>query len=248
MDNYFVDRENSPLDENGQYNFETIEAVNIPLMGKNLLDLIQGKEVQIPHYNFRTGHSESGDVLKLNQDQLIILEGIHGLNPGLLPVVPAGATYRLYISLLTQLNLDHQNRISTTDSRLIRRIVRDARERGYNAQQTIARWASVRIGEKKYIFPYQENADAMFNSALAYELSSLKLHAEPLLRQVPHGTAEYIEAKRLLTLLEWFLPTDVELIPDNSILREFLGQIKSERFQALEKKLGSTIQKAVQIY
>ena len=235
MDNYFVDRENTPLDENGQYNFETIDAVNIPLLGKNLLDLIQGKEVQIPHYNFKTGKSEPGDVLKLNQDQLIILEGIHGLNPGLLPVVPAGATFRLYVSLLTRLNLDHQNRISTTDSRLIRRIVRDARERGYNALQTISRWASVRFGEKNYIFPYQENADVMFNSALAYELSSLKLHAEPLLRQVPHGTPEYIEAKRLLTLLEWFLPTDVELIPDNSILREFLGKSNLKDFKLWKK-------------
>jgi uridine kinase len=162
-------------------------------------------------------------VVQLRPDQLIILEGIHGLNPRLLPDFPQERAYRIYVSCLTQLNLDRYNRISTTDTRLIRRIVRDARERGYSATETIARWESVRRGEKRYIFPYQENADEMFNSALVYELSALKPLVEPLLRQVPYGSPEHIEAKRLLSFMEWFLPIESDLIPDNSILREFIG-------------------------
>jgi len=154
---------------------------------------------------------------------LIILEGIHGLNPDLLPAALSERSFRIYASALTQLNLDRHNRVSTTDTRLIRRIVRDARERNYTAQQTIQRWESVRLGEQKHIFPFQENADSMFNSALVYELSALAPLAEPLLRQVPHGTPEFIEAKRLLALLEWFLPLESDLIPDNSIIREFIG-------------------------
>jgi len=169
------------------------------------------------------GVSRPGDVVRLEKDQIIILEGIHGLNPQLLPHIPAQQTFRIYISCLTQLNLDRHNRISTTDSRLIRRIVRDARERGYSAVDTIQRWESVQRGEKDHIFPYQERADEIFNSALVYELSALRSLAEPLLRQVPYGTDEYIEAKRLLAFLGWFKPIDVELIPDNSILREFVG-------------------------
>ncbi|MEI8131916.1 MAG: nucleoside kinase, partial [Leptolinea sp.] len=165
-----------------------------------------------------------GDVVQLQKDQIIILEGIHGLNPGLIPSIPQEKSYKIYISCLTQLNLDRHNRISTTDTRLLRRIVRDATERGYNAQQTIQRWDSVRQGEKLHIFPYQENADTIFNSALVYELSALKPLAEPLLRQVPFGVPEYIEAKRLLAFLSWFLPVDSSLIPDNSILREFIGE------------------------
>jgi uridine kinase len=171
-------------------------------------------------------------VARVKKDQLIILEGIHGLNPRLVPELSEDQTFRLYVSCLTQLNLDSQNRISTTDTRLLRRIVRDARERGYSAQQTIMRWESVRRGEKQWIFPYQNNADEMFNSALAYELSALKLLAEPLLRQVPYGTPEYIEAKRLLAFLEWFLPIDPALIPDNSILREFTGGSILREFKA----------------
>jgi uridine kinase len=151
------------------------------------------------------------------------MEGIHGLNPDLLPSFPAEQAFRIYVSCLTQLNLDRHNRISTTDTRLIRRIVRDAHERGYSAQQTIQRWESVRRGEKRHIFPYQENADLFFNSALVYELTALKPLVEPLLRQVPYSTPEYVEAKRLLAFLEWFLPISVEWIPDNSILREFIG-------------------------
>jgi uridine kinase len=170
-----------------------------------------------------SGLSEAGEEIQLKPGQPIILEGIHGLNPRLIPDTLSGEAFRIYISALTQLNLDRHNRVSTTDTRLIRRIVRDARERGYNAAQTISRWESVRRGEKRHIFPYQENADVMFNSALVYELAVLRPLAEPLLRQVQHGTPEYIEAKRLLTFMEWFLPLDVSLVPETSIVREFLG-------------------------
>ncbi len=224
LDNYFVDRERTPKDKNGQYDYESLEALDTRLLADHLSRLIAGEEVQIPHYNFKEGKSAPGEVIKLRKEQLIILEGIHGLDPHLLPDIPADQTYRLYCSCLTQLNLDRQNRISTTDTRLIRRIVRDAGTRGYSAQDTIGRWESVRRGEKSYIFPYQENADEMFNSALVYELSGLKPLAEPLLRQVPFGTSEYVEAKRLLAFLGWFLPIPEDLIPDNSILREFVGR------------------------
>jgi uridine kinase len=223
LDSYFVDREATPFDENGNYDFESLHAINTDLLNEQVKRLIDGEEVQLPHYNFKAGRSEPGDTVKLSRDQIIILEGIHGLNPELLPQIPQEKTYRIYTSCLTQLNLDTYNRISTTDTRLIRRIVRDMRERGYDAQQTIQHWESVRRGEKRYIFPYQENADEMFNSALTYELSALKPLAEPLLRQVPFGTPEHIEAKRLLAFLEWFIPLDVDLIPENSILREFIG-------------------------
>ena len=161
--------------------------------------------------------------MRLRPGQLIILEGIHGLNPRLIPASLARQSFRLYASALTQLNLDRHNRVSTTDTRLIRRIVRDARERGYSAAQTINRWESVRRGEKRHIFPYQENTDVMFNSALAYEMSVLRPLAEPLLRQVAPHTSEFIETKRLLAFLEWFLPLESDLVPDNSILREFIG-------------------------
>lgn len=179
--------------------------------------------MQLPHFDFITGQRKPGEVVKIGPDEIIILEGIHGLNPALLHRVEPQHTFRLYISALTQLNLDSHNRLSTTDTRLIRRIVRDARERGYSALQTINRWESVRRGEKRYIFPYQEYADIMFNTALVYELSVLKPLVEPLLRQVPYGKPEYVEAKRLLALLEWFLPMETDWIPDNSILREFVG-------------------------
>ncbi len=223
LDNYFVDRDLTPRDEKGDYDFEALAALNTALLSDHLRRLIAGEAVQLPHYNFRSGKSEQGEVVQLGRDQMLILEGIHGLNPNLLPDIPPEQTFRIYISCLTQLNLDRHNRISTTDTRLLRRIVRDARERGYTAQQTIQRWDSVRRGEKEHIFPYQENADVMFNSALVYELSGLKPLAEPLLRQVPFGVPEYIEAKRLLAFLEWFQSIDSELVPDNSILREFIG-------------------------
>lgn len=223
LDNYFVDREKTPLDEKGEHDFESIEALNLERLAGDIEKLISGEEVQLPRYNFKTGRSEEGDVIRLRAGQPLILEGIHGLNPRLIPDRWSGSAFRLYVSALTQLNLDRHNRVSTTDTRLIRRIVRDARERGYPAQATISRWESVRRGEKRHIFPYQENADVMFNSALVYELSVLKPFVEPLLRQVPHHAPEYIEARRLLAFLDWFLPLDASLIPSNSIVREFLG-------------------------
>jgi uridine kinase len=223
MDNYFVDRDLTPRDENGKFDFESIRALNTQRLGEDLQRLGAWGSVQLPYFDFKSGTSQPGQIVQLHPGQIIILEGIHGLNPELIPNIPTTNTFRIYVSALTQLNLDRHNRVSTTDTRLIRRIVRDARERGYSALNTISRWESVRRGEKRYIFPYQENADVMFNSALVYELAALKPLAEPLLRQVPFGTPEHIEAKRLLTFLEWFLPMDNNLIPSNSILKEFTG-------------------------
>lgn len=223
LDNYFVDREKTPLDERGQYDFEHLSAVDLDLLNEQLLKLLAGQEVRLPRYNFQLGKRESGEWLKLSEDHVILLEGIHGLNPNLVPNVPKERIYRIYVSALTQLNLDHYNRVPTTETRLIRRIVRDARERGYSALDTLRRWESVRDGEKRWIFPYQEHADVMFNSALAYELSALKSLAEPLLFQIEPNVPEYVEARRLLALLYWFLPFPIELVPANSILREFIG-------------------------
>jgi uridine kinase len=223
LDNYFVDRDDTPRDANGQFNFENIEALDLSLLAEHLLQLVEGKKVRLPKYNFVRGSRESGDTVQLKKGQIIILEGIHGLNPRLIPGALADQAFRVYVSALTQLNLDRHNRVSTTDTRLIRRVVRDARERGYTAKETISRWESVRRGEKEYIFPFQENADVMFNSALVYELAALKPLVEPLLRQVPYGIPEFIEAKRLLAFLEWFLPLESDLVPENSIAREFLG-------------------------
>ena len=223
MDNYFVDREATPKDENGKFDFENLDALDRTLLNDHIRRLTAGERVQLRRYNFKTGINEPGDEVQLLPGQMIILEGIHGLNPKLLEDFPTGQAFRIYVSCLTQLNLDRHNRISTTDTRELRRILRDATDRGYSAQQTIANWENVRRGEKRHIFPYQENADMMFNSALAYELTALKPLVEPLLRQVPYGTMEYIEAKRLLKFLQWFLPIDAEYIPDNSILREFIG-------------------------
>ena len=234
LDNYFVDRVKTPKDAKGEYDFEAIGAVNTERLNQDLLKLIEGEEVQLPFYNFKKGLSEEGEKVKLKKDQLMILEGIHGLNPKLVPHLPQEYTYRIYASCMTQLNLDRHNRISTTDTRLLRRIARDASERGYSAQQTIHQWESVRRGEKSHIFPYQEYANEMFNSALVYELAALKPFVEPLLRQVPFGTPEYIEAKRLLALLEWFLPVPVKIIPDNSILREFVGDSILKNFKLWE--------------
>jgi len=223
LDNYFLDREHTPRDEKGNYDFESIEALDTARLQADLQRLVAGEEVQLPKFIFPLGRSEPGNAVKLDKDQLVILEGIHGLNPGLLPGITRRQTTRIYVSCLTQLNLDRHNRISTTDTRLLRRIIRDARDRGYTAQQTISNWNAVGRGEKKHIFPYQENADEMFNSALVYELSAIRMMAEPLLRQVVFGTHEYIEAKRLLSFLQWFLPIGEDLIPDNSLLREFIG-------------------------
>ncbi len=223
LDNYFVNRERTPKDEQGEYDYEALGALDVARLNHDLRLLIAGERVQMPHYDFVRGEQEAGEYAELKPGQIIILEGIHGLNPALVPDIPAENTFRIYASALTQLNLDRYNRVSTTDTRLIRRIVRDAAQRGYTAQETIRRWESVRRGEKHYIFPFQENADVMFNSALVYEGSALAPLVEPLLRQVPFGTAEHVEAKRLLAFLEWFVPLDIQLIPDNSILREFVG-------------------------
>lgn len=223
IDNYFVDRELTPRDEKGEFDFESLQAVDVPRLNRDLQSLIEGKRVRLPRYDFLTGKTSEGEEVQLQAGQVLILEGIHGLNPELIPGLPSQAAFRIYASALTQLNLDRYNRVSTTDTRLIRRIVRDAKQRGYSAAETIRRWESVRRGEKRDIFPFQENADVMFNTALVYEASALAPLAEPLLRQVPFGTPEHVEAKRLLSFLEWFLPLDIDLIPDNSILREFIG-------------------------
>jgi uridine kinase len=230
LDHYFLDRDKTPLGEDGKPDFESIDALDLPLLSDHLPRLLKGEEVQLPRYNFKTGKREDGEVIRLKDGQPIILEGIHGMDPRLIPASISGEAFRIYVSALTQLNLDRHNRVSTTDTRLIRRIVRDARARGYSAAQTIDRWESVRRGEKRHIFPFQENANVMFNSALAYELAALKPFAEPLLRQVPHGTPEYIEAKRLLAFLEWFLPLDISLVPQTSIVREFIGGSILENF------------------
>ncbi len=235
MDKYFVDRELTPKDEFGDWNFEALEAVNRKQLSRDIKSLIAGEPVQLPAYDFQKGKSGKGDTIQLRPGQIIILEGIHGLNPDLLPRYPQSSTYRIYISALTQLNLDRHNRVSTTDTRLIRRIVRDSRERGYSAMDTIDRWESVRRGEKQNIFPFQDNADAMFNSALVYEMAALKPLAEPIIRQVPHNSSARIEAKRLLAFLDWFLPLDVNMIPDNSILREFIGESNLKDFNLWEQ-------------
>jgi uridine kinase len=223
LDSYFVDRELTPRDEQGNYDFESLGALDVPLFNRHLLALMNGEEVQLPRFNFKSGRRELGDVVKLDPGHIIIVEGIHGLNPQLVPDVPEECIYRVYTSALTQLNIDRHNRVPTTDTRLLRRIVRDATYRGYSAEDTLNRWESVRRGEKWHIFPYQENADIMFNSALAYELAVLKPLAEPLLLQVEHISPRHVEAKRLLTFLQWFEPCGPDLVPDNSLLREFIG-------------------------
>lgn len=231
LDNYFVDRELTPRDAEGNYNFEVLEALDLALFNEHLLRLMAGEEVRLPKFNFHTGKREPGAVIQLGPEEVLLVEGIHGLNPQLVPSIPSERIFRVYISALTQLNIDRFNRVPTTDTRLIRRIVRDARTRGYTAADTIGRWESVHRGERNFIFPYQENADVMFNSALVYELSALKPLAEPLLRQIEPGKPGYIEAKRLLTFLQWFEPMSLDLIPGNSILREFVGGSYLERFE-----------------
>ena len=230
MDSYFVNREQTPRDEQGNYNFEVLEALDLPLFNQHLLALMDGEEVTLPRFNFVTGKREVGATIRLSPDQILLVEGIHGLNPRLVPQIPPERIYRIYISALTQLNLDLYDRVPTTDTRLLRRIVRDARTRGYSAGDTIGRWESVHRGEREYIFPFQENADAMFNSALVYELSALKPQAEPLLLQIESGKPGYVEAKRLLAFLQWFESLPPEPIPDNSILREFVGGSVMDRF------------------
>ncbi len=224
MDRYFVEREQTPRDENGEFDFEALEAVDLPLFNDQLLALTTGKPVHIPHFNFVTGlRAPEDEEVQLSADHILIVEGIHGLNPNLVPAIPTERTFRVYVSALTQLNIDRHNRVPTTDVRLIRRIVRDATFRGYSAIDTLSRWESVRRGEKRNIFPYQENADVMFNSALLYELAVLRPLAEPLLLQIEPRQPHYIEARRLLSILGWLMTMDPELVPDNSLLREFVG-------------------------
>ncbi len=224
LDNYFVDREFTPKDENGNYDFECIEAMDLELFNSDMSKLLNGEEVEIPTFNFTIGKKEyKGKKMKLNKGDVLVAEGIHALNPKMTSGLPDDSKFKVYISALTQLNVDVHNRIPTTDGRLIRRIVRDARTRGNNAKDTIAMWPSVRRGEEKYIFPFQEEADVMFNSALIYELSVIKQYAEPLLFAVPRDCPEFYEAKRLLKFLDYFLSQDVTNVPKNSILREFVG-------------------------
>jgi uridine kinase len=223
LDDFLVEREDTPLDEDGDYDYESIKAQDLELFNNTLLALMRGETVILPHYNFMTGRREQGDTISISDEHIIIVEGIHGMNPDLVPYIPSEAIFRIYVSALTQLNLDRHNRVATTDTRLLRRIVRDASHRGYSAKETISRWPKVRRGEYKWIFPYQEHADVMFNSALVYELSIIKPLAEPLLLQIEPGKPEHVEAKRLLSFLQWFEPCSPDLIPDNSLLREFIG-------------------------
>lgn len=233
LDDYFVDRENTPRDPTGNFDFEALEAVDVNLFQADMRRLMDGAEVVMPRYNFKTGRRELGPPLQIGKDHVIVVEGIHGLNPRLTANLPPSATYRVFISAFTQLNLDKHNRVPTTDTRLLRRIVRDAAHRGYTATQTIGRWSSVRRGEKNHIFPFQNSADVFFNSALVYELSALKLLAEPLLLQVEAGTRERLEANRLMAFLQWFepmSPVDLQYIAGDSIFREFIGGSILETF------------------
>lgn len=224
VDNYFVEREENPRDETGAYDYECLEAVDVKLFNQQLQDLLAGKEVVIPNFNFVTGHKEYGTkTKKLGPNDVLVIEGIHCLNPKLTEHLPDENKFRIYISALTQLNIDEHNRIPTTDGRLLRRIVRDARTRGASAQKTINMWPSVRRGEERNIFPYQEEADVMFNSALIYELAVLKIYVEPLLFGISPDVPEYQEAKRLLKFLDYFVGIGSENVPANSLLREFIG-------------------------
>ncbi len=224
VDNYFVNRQDTPLDEYGEKNYECLEAIDVEQFNRDMLALLDGERVELPVYNFKTGMREyRGDYLQLGKDDILVIEGIHGLNDQLSYALPKESKFKIYISALTQLNVDEHNRIPTTDGRLIRRIVRDARTRGTSAKDTIARWPSVRRGEEQNIFPFQEEADIMFNSALAYELACLKLYAEPLLFGIDKSEPEYVEAKRLLKFFDYFVAVPSEEVPQNSILREFVG-------------------------
>ena len=231
MDNYFVNREDTPLDEDGELDFESIHAVDVPLFRTHMKSLLAGEVVQQPKFNFLSGQRETGNHLSIGAEHLLLVEGIHGLNPELVEGVATEFQYRIFISAFTQLNLDKHNRVPTTDTRMLRRIVRDAAKRGYSAAETIRRWPSVRRGEKNHIFPHQNNADVFFNSALVYELSVLKPLAQPLLLQVEPRTLERIEANRLLAFLQWFQPIGEDAIPNDSILREFIGGSILENFQ-----------------
>lgn len=224
LDNYFVDREATPVDENGDYDYESLYALDLELFNNDLRRLIAGEEVEMPTYNFATGRRVfKGDKMRLGPNNVLLIEGIHGLNPELTAQIPEEQKFRLYVSALTTLTIDDHNWVPTTDNRLLRRIIRDHKYRGTDALKTIARWPSVRRGEEKWIFPFQENADATFNSSLLFELGVMKDYAVPLLRKVPRNTPEFAEAVRLLTFLGYFLPISESQIPSTSLLREFLG-------------------------
>ena len=224
VDNYFVEREATPLDENGKYDFECIEAIDTKLLNQDLIKLLNGEEIDAPTFNFHTGHKEyRGNKMKLGKDEVLVMEGIHCLNDELTYLIPKEQKYKIYISALTVLNMDYYNRISTTDTRLIRRIVRDNQFRGYSAKHTLEMWESVKAGELKNIFKFQEEADAMFNSSLIYELGVLKKYAEPLLKEIEVESPLYSEAKRLLTMLKYFKSIPDKYIPIKSLIREFIG-------------------------
>lgn len=224
LDDYFVNRNDTPLDENGKHDFESLYAVDLPFFEEQLTTLLNGGEVELPRYNFTSGKREmSGKKLRIDEHMILIIEGIHALNPALTPHIPNENKYKVYVSALTTILLDNHNYIPTTDNRLLRRIIRDYKYRNYSAEETIARWPSVRAGEEKWIFPYQENADAMFNSALLFELAVLKDYVEPVLRKVPNRCPEYSEAHRLLRFLNYFVSVQDKELPPTSLLREFLG-------------------------
>lgn len=224
LDDYFVNRNDTPLDENGKHDFESLYAVDLPFFEEQLTTLLNGGEVELPRYNFTTGKREmSGKKLRIDEHMILIIEGIHALNPALTPHIPNENKYKVYVSALTTILLDNHNYIPTTDNRLLRRIIRDYKYRNYSAEETIARWPSVRAGEEKWIFPYQENTDAMFNSALLFELAVLKDYVEPVLRKVPNRCPEYSEAHRLLRFLNYFVSVQDKELPPTSLLREFLG-------------------------
>lgn len=224
LDDYFVDREHTPKDDKGEYDYESIYALNLKLINDQFNALFRGEEIELPKYNFQTGRSEkSGQKLRMQPNNVLVVEGIHALNPELTAQIPEAQKFRVYVSALTTILLDDHNYIPTTDNRLLRRIIRDYKYRGVNAQETIHRWPSVRAGENKWIFPYQENADVMFNSAMLFELAVIKQQAEPLLEQVPENCEEYSEAYRLRKFLKYFQPIPNRDIPPTSLLREFLG-------------------------
>lgn len=224
VDDYFVNREDTPKDENGEYNFECLEAIDVEQFNKDMNALLRGERVELPTFNFKTGKREyKGNFKQLGPDDVLVIEGIHGLNPKMSYSLPDESKYRIYISALTSINIDEHNRIPTTDGRLLRRMVRDARTRGTSAKNTIKMWPSVRRGEEENIFPFQENADTMFNSILIYELAAFKTYAEPLLFEITKDDPEYYEAKRLLKFLEYFVGIDPKVVPNNSICREFIG-------------------------
>lgn len=224
VDNYFVERENTPRDEFGKYNFEALEAVDLKLLNNDLVKLLDGEEIEMPTFDFKNGHKYyTGQKMKLENDEVLVMEGIHCLNDELTPAIPKEQKFKIYISALTVLNIDYYNRISTTDTRIIRRTVRDSKFRAYDAVKTLASWYSVSAGEQKNIFPFQEDADAMFNTSLVYEINALRNYALPLFEKIGKDSKEYAEAKRLCEFLKYFEPIDIENIPKNSLLQEFIG-------------------------